>query len=78
MREVAIDSTHGTNAYNFQLTTVMVIDDHGEGYPAAFCYSNRVDEVAMALFFTAIKNALGSALGNNCTKYWFMCLVLHI
>ena len=62
MREVAVDSTHGTNAYNFQLTTVMVIDDHGEGYPAAFCYSNRTDEVAMAVFFSTIKRALESAM----------------
>ena len=64
MREVAIDSTHGTNAYHFQLTTVMVIDDYGEGYPAAFCYSNRTDEVAMATFFSVIKSVLGSAMEN--------------
>lgn len=62
MGEIAIDSTHGTNGYNFQLTTIMVIDSHGEGYPAAFCYSNRVDEGAMAAYFSAVKEALGSAM----------------
>lgn len=62
LREVAMDSTHGTNAYNFQLTTLMVIDDHGEGYPAAFCYSNRVDEQAMSVFLSSVKGVLGHAI----------------
>jgi len=42
MSEVALDSTHGTNAYDYQLTTLMVVDEHGEGFPAAFCFSNHV------------------------------------
>ena len=25
---IAIDSTHGTNDYNFQLTTIMVVDEN--------------------------------------------------
>ena len=28
---ICIDSTHGTNAYNFKLVTMMVVDDFGEG-----------------------------------------------
>ena len=62
MKEVALDSTHGTNEYNFQLTTLLVVDDHGEGLPAAFCYSNRVDECAIAVFLSAVKEALGKPL----------------
>ena len=62
MKQAALDSTHGTNAYDFQLTTLMGIDEHGEGFPCAFCYSNRVDEFAMRIFLRAVTDALGSKL----------------
>ena len=57
--EVAMDSTHGTNAYNYQLITLMVIDEHGEGFPAAFCLSNRVDEIATCAFLSVCKKTVG-------------------
>ena len=53
-RVVCLDSTHGTNQYDFQLTTLMVIDDHAEGFPVAFCYSNHVDLTAMKVFLHAV------------------------
>lgn len=58
-KSIHIDSTHGTNSYAFNLTTLVVIDEFGEGYPAAFCISSRVDEVSMKLFFEKIKEAVG-------------------
>ena len=64
MCEVALDSTHGTNAYDYQLTTLMVVDEHGEGFPAAFCFSNRIDESAMRIFLTICKETLGRVLEN--------------
>ena len=62
LKEVAMDSTHGTNAYDYQLTTLMVVDEHGEGYPAAFCFSNRVTETTMHTFLTVCKETLGRPL----------------
>lgn len=59
---VSLDSTHGTNEYNFLLTTLLVIDDHGEGFPAAFCYSNRVDECTMKVFLYFCREVLGHAV----------------
>lgn len=56
---IAIDSTHGTNAYDFQLTTIMVIDDNRSGFPAAYCISSRIDQRAMVLFFNVIKEKVG-------------------
>lgn len=40
---VCIDSTHGTNAYDFKLTTVIVVDEYGEGVPVGWMISNRED-----------------------------------
>ena len=49
---VCVDSAHGTNAYDFQLTTLMIIDDHEEGFPVDFCYSNHVNQESMEIFFS--------------------------
>lgn len=49
--KLCIDSTHGTNQYNFNLTTIVVIDEFGEGYPAAFYISSKIDEVHLTVFF---------------------------
>lgn len=62
--EVCLDSTHGMNSYDFQLTTLMAIDEHGEGYPVAFCYSNHVDECAMRIFLQVVKDAIGYPIHN--------------
>lgn len=40
---IAIDSTHGLNPYNFELTTLLVIDEHDEGFPCVCMFSNRQD-----------------------------------
>jgi len=57
-RMVCMDSTHGTNQYDFNLVTVLVVDDFGEGNPVAFMISNREDEIVLREFFTAIKSRL--------------------
>lgn len=57
-----VDSTHGTNAYDFHLTTLMVADEHGEGYPVAFMFSNKEDKHVMGLFFRTLREAMGGDL----------------
>jgi len=57
---VCIDSTHGTNAYDFSLTTVIVVDELGEGYPVAWCLSNRTDTALLTYFFQAVKEKSGA------------------
>lgn len=52
---VCCDSTHGTNTYDFSLTTVLVIDDFGQGFPVAWCLSSHEDFTTMTLFFNEIK-----------------------
>ena len=56
---ICIDDTHGTNAYQFHLTTLMVIDEFGEGFPTAWCVSSHVDSNTLEKFFQAIKTNLG-------------------
>ena len=34
---VAIHATHGATSYDFLLTTIMTIDEHGQGFPVAWC-----------------------------------------
>ena len=62
-----MDSTHGTNGYDFNLITVMVIDEYGEGYPAAWCISNREDQLLLINFFVSLKERVG-----NLSPKWFM------
>jgi len=52
-------STHGTNAYDFHLTTLLVIDNYGEGFPVAFCISNKIDSLAMEVFLEKARTAIG-------------------
>ena len=41
----------------------MVLDEHGEGIPCVFCYSNRVDETSMTVFLNLCRYAIGSVDG---------------
>jgi len=61
-RAACLDSTHGVNKYDFQLTTLLAVDEHGEGFPVAFCYSSRVDQQTMSVFLDVCKTALGGPL----------------
>jgi hypothetical protein len=51
MSVICVDSTHGTNAYDFHLTTIMVLDSNRQGFPAAFLYSNKLTEETFYLWF---------------------------
>lgn len=64
MKELCLDSTHGLNSYDFQMTTLMTIDEHGEGFPIAFCYSSRVDVQAMSVYLQVLKPLIGDVLEN--------------
>ena len=51
----------------FLLITVLVMDEFGEGFPVAWCYSNREDSVILNNYFQHIKNKVG-----NVHPEWFM------
>lgn len=56
---ICIDSTHKTTGYDFTLITVLVVDEYGEGYPVAWCLSNREDQALMIIFYTCLKDKCG-------------------
>jgi hypothetical protein len=62
--KVCLDGTHGTNSYDFQLYTLMTVDEFGSGCPVAFCFSNRADETIFKLFFEKIKIKVGVITSN--------------
>ncbi|KFM64412.1 hypothetical protein X975_00560, partial [Stegodyphus mimosarum] len=55
-----IDSTHGTNQYGFQLSTVMVHDENHEGLPIAVLFSTRTATDTFISFFNAIKKRIAN------------------
>jgi len=55
-KAVLIDSTHGTTAYEFLLTTILVIDDYGEGLPVAWAISNHEDLPTLLIILQAVKS----------------------
>ena len=56
---VCVDATHGTNAYDFQLITVLVIDDYDEGIPVAWLISNKESSSVLSSFFASIRERCG-------------------
>lgn len=57
---ICIDGTHGLNRYDFELTTIMVIDEYGQGFPAAFMFSNKKDINIYEIFFKSIHQKMGN------------------
>ena len=51
-----------TNMYHFNLITLVVIDEYGEGIPVALMLSNREDAISLIPFFATIKGISGVIL----------------
>ncbi len=55
-----MNSTHGMNGYDFNLITLVVVDEHGEGFPVAWCILNRGDKTLIQIFYDSIKTNIGT------------------
>ena len=64
---ICCDSTHGTTGYDFNLTSLLCIDEWGEGFPVAWCLSSHETEEFMAVFFTKVRENAGVT-----KPMWFM------
>ena len=56
---VCLDGTHGLNGYDFELVTLLVIDDYGSGFPCCFMFTNLKDTKVYTVMFSAIKTMAG-------------------
>ena len=57
---VCMDSTHGTNHYDFQLTTLLIVDEWGEGVPVAWLVSNHETTAVIVEFLRAVQARCGA------------------
>ena len=64
---VCVDATHGTNAYDFKLMTLLVVDEYGEGFPVAWCITNKEDRVVLIEFLSSVRTRCGMV-----HPLWFM------
>lgn len=55
---ICLDSTHGTAGYGYSLTSIVVIDDFGNGMATAFCLSSNTSRVEWKDFLEAILKAM--------------------
>ena len=61
-KAILMDATHGTTQYDFLLISLLVIDDHGEGLPAAWAITNREDTTMLVQFLKAVRNRVGDGI----------------
>ena len=54
-------------ANDFTRITVMIVDEYGEGFPVAWCISNREDQPVLLQFYGTIMDRVGPL-----TPKWFM------
>lgn len=58
-KKVCVDSTHGTTGYDFLLTTLLTVDEYGEGVPLAFLISSKTNTATLSFFFQLLKQKVG-------------------
>uniref|UniRef100_A0A8D8PZ63 MULE transposase domain-containing protein n=1 Tax=Cacopsylla melanoneura TaxID=428564 RepID=A0A8D8PZ63_9HEMI len=61
---ICVDGTHGLNAYDFILHTILSVDEYGHGVPLAFLFSNRKDTGTLAVFFQKVHEVCGEIRTN--------------
>jgi len=73
-RVIMMDSTHGTNNLGYPLTTVLVVDDHGNGHPVAWFFSSSESTASLIKFL----NALLMKVNPHPSIYICVCFTVHI
>nr|CAI5855278.1 unnamed protein product [Callosobruchus analis] len=62
---ICIDGTHGLNPYQFELTTLLIVDDMREGFPCCFMFLNTSSEEIMIISFEEIDKKLNKPMQPN-------------
>jgi hypothetical protein len=61
-----IDGTHGTNAYGFEMTTIITIDYQHQGFPNLFFFHSTKSEAMYVTFFKKLNDRVGTI---NCKVF---------
>ena len=56
---ICMDATHGTNHYHFNLVTVLIMDEFGEGVPVGWLISNKEDFSTLCFFLKSLLSQTG-------------------
>ena len=76
---VCVDAKQGTNAYEFKLITLLVVDEHGESFPVAWCIANREDRVLLIEFFTSIRTqSVGWCTLSGSCQTWPISTIMSV
>ena len=72
---VCVDSTHGTNMYDFLLITILVLDEFGEGLPIAWAISNKENTETLTVFMKKLRVVSGELqpvffMTDDANQYW--------
>ncbi|CAB0010163.1 unnamed protein product [Nesidiocoris tenuis] len=59
---VCFDGTQGMNQYPIEMTTLLIIDNLGQGFPTAFMFCSRSDCQTMGVFVHVVQTALQTPL----------------
>ena len=51
-KDLCCDTTYGTTGYEFELNSLLPLNEFEEGVPVTFCLSNRENFGFMELFFS--------------------------
>lgn len=62
---ICFDRVRGTGADDFELTTLLTVDETHKGFPCFFMVSNRSDTTIMALLALVVKDALGHEINTT-------------
>ncbi|RZF44220.1 hypothetical protein LSTR_LSTR003860 [Laodelphax striatellus] len=66
---VCVDNTHGLDSLGFEMFSILVVDELGEGLPCALMFTTRNDTAVLEVFYLVIKSALS---GLNLEPCYFM------
>ena len=78
-KAILMDAIHGMTQY-FQLISILVIDQHGEGLPVAWAiiYSNREDSTLLVQFLKSAHERVGDIdtayFMSDCAEQYFNAL----
>ncbi|XP_039286046.1 uncharacterized protein LOC111058654 [Nilaparvata lugens] len=66
---VCVDNTHGLDSFGFEMFSILVVDELGEGIPCALMFTTRNDTAILQVFYLVIRSALS---GLNLEPCYFM------